>query len=240
MAGSLFLPGAAFASPCEFVYQAYGHAILVNNQRAVESLSSYYVQCLLEEGRPTDVGAVRTYLQQLNALGQRVKFETYGGRVKAQGIVVEAVQALLGHLGTAGDGVAKQVFLTSLVRDRADQERLLRDPVLKHEAVRQSLHLAGAAADIAFSGRTVTMPEAGRRARQVLLDQLGVRAQLLDVRVEPYCLHVQIARATAGGELDRIFAGLTTSGVLQSTVPRGSIPSVESYIRPPAMGRSRR
>jgi len=217
---------------CESVFAWYANAIRIGYQSAIDALAPRYFACVLQEGAAADGSRLVAYLRAMEAAGESVRWETYDGRVKAHPLIVEAVQAVMARLATGPNEVARRVFLSSLVRDRANQEALLRHPILKREASRHSLHLLGFAADFAASGKKVSMRRFGEAVRDAVAARMGHRGQYLEVITEPYCVHLQVSPRRGASLVAEAVAQLRTAGVIVGTVPRGSVPPVSAYARP--------
>ena len=228
-------PALAFTGhdPCDFTKKAYRHAILRGNQQVIATLSGAYLSCVLDEPevRNTETGkAFRALLKSRDAVAAQVRFETYGGRVTPHPVVLEAAQVLMRHF-LDSSRMARHVFVSSFVRDRAQQEALLRHPMLKRFASKRSLHLAGAAADLAFLGRRKGMRAIAREADKVLKRHMGARASLIKIHREPHCLHIALHHQRARFLLEQRFRELHVAGVLRTYTP-GKLPDNAHYRMP--------
>lgn len=165
-------------------------------------------------------------LRRAGRVGEAVRTDAYGGAVHALPDIMRAVEAILAVLGTEA---AQRSFVSSIVRDRADQERILADPTLRRHASRHSLHMIGAAADIAFFHRRQSMDMLAASARRAIERRLGERASLIEVRVEPYCLHVQINPDRARALITSQVRNLRDAGVVHRAA---GVPELTEFRHP--------
>ena len=214
---------------CDVIYEVYGHAVAHGKEKQFIDLAEAYYECLLlaAEASP-DTDEVMAYLKAKDQVGDRVKTESYQGKIEAHALIVKAGFALVKGL----QAYAKIPYVSSLVRTEDQQRKLLRHPILKSQASRRSMHLGGMAVDVAFIGRKIGMKRMSEHARSVLVQALGPsQADLLRIVKEPYCLHIELNRKhpVSAKMVEKRKAKLLELGILKRT-KTGVVPHIDDYV----------
>ncbi len=219
-------------SGCDFTFEAYRVAMLDRHAHLARTLEPEFLRCIGEWSPEDGPGLVR-YLKSVRAASPSTRTAVYGGAVETSEVIIQAVRVLMDEAtGLPAEGVARRLFVSSMARDRRDQERLLADPFLKAFAARESFHLMGLAADVACVGRKRPMSEVAQSARGILRAKMGERAKLIRVVGERHgVLHLELDRVEGRGMIGERLGLLEQKGVLLRA-PSSIPPDVAEYRLP--------
>ena len=225
---------AAYVIPqdetCQLFFKVYARAMVEKNQTFLNRMNSEYWRCMMERfpsGLDSDEQSRVTlrYLRSLEQVGANVRLTTYEGKIKLSPTIVAATGLILREMPSRLSS-ARTGFWSSGVRTPRQQIQLLEHPLLGSQAILNSMHLGGMAADLAWPTRRVSLSRIGEVARDIL-KQHGYGNK---VRVVPerYCIHIELTPGLARLQTE----DLHRQGVLRR-MPTGHHPLFKDYLPAP-------
>lgn len=218
---------------CDFVLGIYARALVESRHDVLEEMGGEYWRCALDRlppGMAGDDQALATihYLQNLDRIGANVRFSSYDGAVELHPIIVTATGLILDEIPKRLPQ-ARMGIWSSGVRTPAQQKKLLKHPVLGGQAILNSMHLGGMAADIAWPTRKASMAKIGAEIKALLKSKgYGNKVRVV---IEPYCIHLELKPGLSKLHSETLYK----NGVIKR-LPSGHRPNFVDYYPAPEDG----